>query len=115
MKASTFRHSFDLILCNPPYVPSPPDEFEKESNEAAVLRASWDGGVNGNDFIIPFLESLPKLLAKKGRVYLLLSSWNHPEKLVDSHFPRLELEGHLVLKRIAGRERLSVWRIQHAK
>jgi len=108
----TFRHPFDLILCNPPYVPSPPDEFESESEESSLLRASWDGGMDGNQFVLPFLRTLPSLLSKDGRVYFLLSSWNRPEELMTSVLPGMGLQGHLVLKRAAGRERLSVWCIQ---
>lgn len=102
----TFRSPFDLVICNPPYVPSPPQEFE-----SVLLPASWDGGTDGNKFISPFLKELPNLLSKHGRAYLLLSSWNEPEELMKLIYP-WGLTGHLVLKRVAGRERLSVWMIR---
>jgi release factor glutamine methyltransferase len=104
-----FREPFDLIVCNPPYVPVIPGE-NKEDTEAGVLEKSWAGGPDGNEFILPFLSNIGSILSPSGVLYMLLSSWNNPEMLVESVAKPNGLQGSLVIKRAAGRERLSVWR-----
>jgi len=104
-----FREPFDLIICNPPYVPVLPDE-NMEDKIAGVLEKSWSGGPDGNEFIIPFLSNIGRILSDCGVLYLLLSSWNNPEMLVEKIAKPNGLKGRLVIKRAAGRERLSVWR-----
>ena len=43
---SGLRLKFDLIICNPPYVPSDPLLNEKE-----LIDFAWAGGKDGADFI----------------------------------------------------------------
>lgn len=57
---------FDLIIFNPPYVPS--EKIEDNST---------DGGRYGRQTIIPFINQLPKHLKKQGECYLLISSLNN--------------------------------------
>lgn len=109
-----FREPFDLIVCNPPYVPVQPGE-NPEDERAGVLEKSWTGGPDGNDFIIPFLSNVGQILKNNGVLYLLLSSWNNPEWLCEKVAKPNGLQGSLVLKRSAGRERLSVWKFMHDK
>ncbi|CAG7720493.1 unnamed protein product [Allacma fusca] len=107
---------FDIVVCNPPYVPVMPEEkFELSGGLVeSYLEKSWDGGPDGNSFIIPFLKTVPKLLTKTGALYLLLSSWNEPENLMGTVALEEGLVGTMVIKRQAGRERLSVWRLVRA-
>lgn len=61
--------SFDLIVANPPYVPSVDD--------AGVVRGAaraWEGGPDGRRFLDPFLEALPAHLSAIGQVLLVQSS-----------------------------------------
>lgn len=106
-----FNCKFDLVICNPPYVPTENGAGEMQDEASKSLVASWDGGPDGNQFIIPFLRDIPSLLNDDGVLYLLLSSWNHPDFLIQEFIPKLQLKGKLVVKRAAGRERLSVWRV----
>jgi len=106
-----FRHKFDLIFCNPPYVPT----VSVSETENKNLEASWAGGIDGNDFCIPFIQNIPEILNENGVLYLLLSSWNKPEYLMQEVITKFDLQGTLVLKRAAGRERLSVWRVTKRK
>jgi len=64
------KEKFDLILFNPPYVPS--DEKDLEAK-------AWAGGKAGRETIDRFIEQAPKHLKKGGRILLLVSSLNHPE------------------------------------
>ncbi len=64
------NQAYDVIVFNPPYVPS--EEIEVFST---------DGGKDGSEVIINFLKSLKKHLNKNGSAYLLLSSYNNLEKI----------------------------------
>ena len=58
---------FDVIVCNPPYVPA--DEAIETLEEL-----SYHGGPDGRQFIDVFLHTMPSFLASQGVVYLLQSS-----------------------------------------
>ena len=61
--------SFDLILFNPPYLPTNPEERIDDWLEYAL-----DGGSTGREVITRFLGVVPDILAPEGRVLLLTSS-----------------------------------------
>jgi release factor glutamine methyltransferase len=63
------RSSFDLILCNPPYLPTQPEERIDDWLEQAL-----DGGLNGRVVIERFSEQVSHVLAPGGRILLLISS-----------------------------------------
>jgi len=67
------NEKFDLIIFNPPYVPS--DEKDMEAK-------AWAGGTMGRETIDRFVEESPKHLAEKGRIQLLVSSVNDPQDLI---------------------------------
>ena len=71
---SNIPAQFDLVLFNPPYLPS------EGTHDATV-----DGGFEGRDLIIRFLEELPDHLRKGGTALLLLSSLNSPDTLRKSY------------------------------
>ena len=53
----------DIILWNPPYVPTPTEEILKPTLENSKLdntiQASWAGGTNGREVIDRFLLHIP--------------------------------------------------------
>jgi len=61
--------TFDLILFNPPYLPTEPHERIDDWLEYAL-----DGGTSGRDTIEQFAVGVSRVLAPKGRVLLLISS-----------------------------------------
>jgi len=61
--------AFDLILFNPPYLPTRPEERIDDWLEYAL-----DGGVSGRDVIARFLAGAGRVLAPGGRILLLVSS-----------------------------------------
>ena len=63
------RSSFDIILFNPPYLPTQPEERIDDWLEHAL-----DGGLNGRVVIERFSEQVGHVLAPGGRILLLLSS-----------------------------------------
>ena len=60
---------FDLILFNPPYLPTHPGERMDDWLEYAL-----DGGPDGRAIISRFLSEVGRVLAPAGRVLLLVSS-----------------------------------------
>ena len=65
---------FELILFNPPYLPSD-----------CLKDRTVDGGPNGIAVIKRFLEDLPKHVSKDGAALLLVSSLNNPASLTATH------------------------------
>lgn len=63
------RGEFDLILFNPPYLPTSLDE-----RTGQLIDYALDGGEDGRETIARFLEELPHHLRSSGRALLLLSS-----------------------------------------
>jgi len=63
------RNSFDLILFNPPYLPTRPEERIDDWLEHAL-----DGGETGRAVIERFSEQVGGVLAPEGRILLLISS-----------------------------------------
>lgn len=65
------RECFDLVLFNPPYLPTPPSERCDDWLECAL-----DGGADGNEVIRIFIALLPGMLCVSGSALLLISSLN---------------------------------------
>lgn len=92
-------HSIDLLLFNPPYVPSRLDEenfkttTELESHDMIVSSSSivgtWAGGVDGREVIDRVLSDLDRVLAPGAVFYLLLLKENKPQEIMN----RLRKEG----------------------
>lgn len=60
---------FDLIVANPPFVPSAGGQ-----RLARGAARAWEGGVDGRRFLDPFLRGLPAHVAPGGRVLMVQSS-----------------------------------------
>ena len=89
---------FDLILFNPPYLPS-----------EGIHDGTVDGGSRGRALILRFLEGLPGHLRKGGIALLLLSSLNSPSTLRKSYD---SLEFSTIAKRAMFFEELEVLRVR---
>jgi release factor glutamine methyltransferase len=76
---SAVSKAFDLVLFNPPYLPS----------DDRMTDGATDGGRDGIDVTERFLGQLPLCLKNEGFCVLLLSSLNDLERL-RRHFPSLE-------------------------
>ena len=66
---SGIRGAFDLILFNPPYLPTRPEERIDDWLEYAL-----DGGSDGREVIGRFIAEAGEHLAPDGRILLLISS-----------------------------------------
>jgi release factor glutamine methyltransferase len=72
------RGEFDLILFNPPYLPTRPEERLDDWLEKAL-----DGGETGREVIARLLPDLPRVLAPGGRILLVISELTGPGEVID--------------------------------
>src|SRR5208337_5278619 len=66
---SGVRGMFDLVIFNPPYLPTQPEERIDDWLEYAL-----DGGATGREVIGRFADAVLEVLAPSGRILLLISS-----------------------------------------
>lgn len=90
----------DVLLFNPPYVPSedvpsppePPMEDQAEGKaplskhamferDSKCLALATDGGVDGMEVTNQLLEQIPSVLSPRGIAYVLLCAQNRPEEV----------------------------------
>ena len=70
--------TFDLVIFNPPYLPTEPHERIDDWLEYAL-----DGGKTGRVVIERFVQDLGRILSPGGRVLLLISSLTGPGEVKD--------------------------------
>jgi release factor glutamine methyltransferase len=70
MFASIPAEKFDVILFNPPYLPTTRDEKLALADE----NAAYDGGLSGLEGFYRFSSQAPKFLAPKGKVAVIATS-----------------------------------------
>ncbi|WP_254523841.1 HemK2/MTQ2 family protein methyltransferase [Natrinema caseinilyticum] len=70
--------TFDAVVFNPPYLPTDPDNEWDDWMERAL-----SGGETGRAVIDPFLETVGRVLAPDGVVYLLVSSLTGVDEVVE--------------------------------
>ena len=95
---------FDIIFCNPPYVPSSP------INRARDIRASYAGGERGREFIDAFLPEVSERLTSRGVFYLLLEHRNNIAEVLDVAEQQYALESTYIRDRKIRGEHLYVYR-----
>lgn len=86
---------FDLIVSNPPYVPTPPG-----TSTGAAARA-WDAGMRGRSLLDPLCERLPSMLAPGGTLLIVQSEFAD----IDQTMRRLRAAGTDVS--VAARRRIA--------
>ena len=98
---------FDVIICNPPYLPKDKKE-DKQSSLATT------GGKKGDEVILKFLKQAKNHLNLKGKILLLLSSLTPINKINDL-LKKLKLKKNVIASKKIFFENLYVWEIQHDK
>ncbi|XP_011822604.1 PREDICTED: hemK methyltransferase family member 2 isoform X1 [Mandrillus leucophaeus] len=96
------KEKVDLLVFNPPYVVTPPEEVGSHGIEAA-----WAGGRNGREVMDRFFPLVPDLLSPRGLFYLVTIKENNPEEILKIMKTK-GLQGTTALSRQAGQETLSV-------
>jgi release factor glutamine methyltransferase len=99
------RGPFDLVLFNPPYLPTQPDERMDDWLEYAL-----DGGENGRAVIERFARNVGDVLAPDGRILLLISSLTGIREVQDL-FCGLGFSADIAAEQVVEDEMLYVLRI----
>ncbi|KAI0724216.1 S-adenosyl-L-methionine-dependent methyltransferase [Cerioporus squamosus] len=105
------RHSVDILLFNPPYVPTDSDEVDNAQQHADIAGA-WAGGRDGMALTDILLEQVEDLLSRIGRFYLVAVKQNDIRDICRRMLEQHGLQGKVALQRRAGREHLFVLRFQ---
>jgi release factor glutamine methyltransferase len=70
---------FDLVTCNPPYVPHDPEAAAPLPSAVGPARA-WDAGYDGRMVLDPLCAAMPRLLAHGGSLLLVQSEFANPRQ-----------------------------------
>ncbi|KIM48326.1 hypothetical protein M413DRAFT_16282 [Hebeloma cylindrosporum] len=106
---SRLSHKIDVILFNPPYVPTTEDEANV-AQSSRNIGGSWSGGSDGMQVTNMLLDSVANLLSPKGHFYLVVLKQNNISRILQHMDELYHLEGEIVLQRRAGREHLFIVR-----
>lgn len=71
---------FDLVTCNPPYIPHAPEADRAPVPSTAGPARAWDAGYDGRLVLDPLCEALPDLLADGGSLLLVQSEFADPRR-----------------------------------
>mmetsp|Transcript_2534 Transcript_2534/g.2498 ORF Transcript_2534/g.2498 Transcript_2534/m.2498 type:complete len:217 (+) Transcript_2534:22-672(+) len=99
----------DIMLFNPPYVPTPNEEIS-----GCGIEVSWAGGDDGRIIIDKFLPIMQKYLSTNGICYLLLEKENKPDEIREI-LKEIGMKSQIIIQRRAKNEHLCVLRISHCK
>jgi release factor glutamine methyltransferase len=97
----------DLLVFNPPYVPTPDEEVQRGG-----IAAAWAGGYRGRRVLDRLLPSIPLLLSDRGQAFVIALPDNDPQEVLKL-MADVGLQGKVVAQRSADEERLLVlqfWR-----
>ncbi|XP_039275621.1 methyltransferase N6AMT1-like [Nilaparvata lugens] len=93
----------DLLIFNPPYVVTHPDEIHQGDG----INRSYAGGIRGRQVMDRLFPQLPRLMAPRSCVYMVVIDENDPQQIAKL-LQDLGFESSVVMSRRAGVERLSV-------
>ena len=71
----------DLMVVNPPYVPTDDEEVGSRFRDAGLSQA-WSGGQDGRRVIDRFLNQCPDLIAPGGLLFVVLLKENRPRQVM---------------------------------
>ncbi|BBZ68006.1 methylase [Mycolicibacterium insubricum] len=66
---------FDVVLCNPPYVPVTAEADEPAPPAWAGPRQAWDGGEDGRRVLDPLCAAAPEMLSDGGTLLVVQSEY----------------------------------------
>ncbi|KAL0021541.1 hypothetical protein WJX77_006102 [Trebouxia sp. C0004] len=96
------QQAVDILVFNPPYVPTPDEEVARGG-----IAAAWAGGDRGRIVIDRVLPMVHKLLSRGGHFFMVTVPENDPQEIL-SMLATHGLHGSIVLTRRADEELLHV-------
>jgi release factor glutamine methyltransferase len=75
---------FDVVVSNPPYVPTPPHGDTEPISPGAGPSWAWNAGPDGRMVLDPLCEAAPKLLCDGGSLLLVHSALAGVQQSLDS-------------------------------
>lgn len=75
---------FDVVVSNPPYVPTPPNGDTEHIGPGAGPSWAWNAGPDGRMVLDPLCEAAPKLLCDGGSLLLVHSALAGVRQSLDS-------------------------------
>ncbi|KAH9919110.1 S-adenosyl-L-methionine-dependent methyltransferase [Fomitopsis serialis] len=103
------RHAVDVLIFNPPYVPTYADEAD-DAQQGADIQGAWAGGEIGMQVTDVLLDQVEDLLSPIGRFYLVAVKQNDVPAIRQRMLDTYRLSSEVVLERRAGGEYLFVVR-----
>jgi len=107
--SSRLGHAVDILVFNPPYVPTSEDEVGAAQHGAGIA-GSWAGGSDGMQVTDTLLRQVDGLLSPRGRLYLVAVKQNNVPKVQEFMSETFALQSEILLQRRAGHEHLFVLR-----
>jgi release factor glutamine methyltransferase len=78
------RGPYDVVTCNPPYVPTPADVSAERIDPRSGCALAWNAGEDGRAFLDPLCAAAPRLIAKGGTMLMVHSEFAGVEQTVES-------------------------------
>ena len=75
---------YDVVVCNPPYVPTPRNGREEHIPATAGPAGARDAGEDGRQFLDPLCAAAPALLADGGTILLVHSEFADADRTIES-------------------------------
>jgi release factor glutamine methyltransferase len=104
LKPGSPKASFDLILFNPPYLPT-----SEEEKVPGWLNYAFDGGESGRETLDRFLDEVRNYLKPEGKILVLISSITGLEAVIEK-MKKLGFEVEVVRRKKVSFEELIVVR-----
>ncbi|AKB28232.1 putative methyltransferase [Methanosarcina siciliae T4/M] len=104
LKPGSSKASFDLILFNPPYLPT-----SEEEKVPGWLNYAFDGGISGRETLDRFLDEVGNYLKPGGKILVLISSITGLEAVTEK-MKKLGFEIGVVRRKKVSFEELMVVR-----
>lgn len=103
---------FEIVVFNPPYVPTDEDEFQRSLLQRDIS-ASWAGGRDGREVTDRFLLDARNFMRDNGVIYLVIIDLNHVEATM-TYAKGLGYQCEIAGSRLAGIEKLYILRLHKA-
>ena len=90
---------YDVVVSNPPYVPTPPDAHLEDIPAHVGPAAAWNAGVDGRLILDPLCDAAPELLVEGGSLLLVHSEFSGAETSL-RRLRRAGLRADVVLRQL---------------